>query len=306
MTVRLMSEADWNNPTTTQLRDVPIAGRGIDDVDEEGRPLVDDNLLILSNASHVDLEFTIPTLPGGERALAGPGRHGQRRRGGESCLPGASTRLLARSMKFLRAPSRVVRSGGAEHTLGATYRLQLTPEFGFEQASERHRLPGPAGRHRRLLLADPEGRARQHARLRRRRSRADQRSARAVARSFDGLGRRSYASGSSACCSTGCRTTSGIASGQNPWWDDVLENGPSSAFAEHFDIDWAPPKHGLTDRVLLPILGSQYGDVLERGRAHARLGGRRSFSIAYYEHRLPVGPKTLVPIARVDVHARPA
>lgn len=40
----------------------------------------------------------------------------------------------------------------------------------------------------------------------------------------------------------------GIASGENPWWDDVLENGPRSAFADHFDIDWSAPKQGLTDR----------------------------------------------------------
>jgi (1->4)-alpha-D-glucan 1-alpha-D-glucosylmutase len=27
----------------------------------------------------------------------------------------------------------------------------------------------------------------------------------------------------------------------NRWWWDVLENGPSSRFAAHFDVDWDPP-----------------------------------------------------------------
>lgn len=54
----------------------------------------------------------------------------------EVCLPGMATTLIARSTKFLRAPSRVVRTGGAEHSLGATYRLQLAPNFGFAEASQ--------------------------------------------------------------------------------------------------------------------------------------------------------------------------
>src|SRR5690606_33892805 len=55
----------------------------------------------------------------------------------------------------------------------------------------------------------------------------------------------------------------GISSGQNAFWDDVLENGPSSAYADYFDIDFHPPKHDLQNRVLLPILGKQYGECLE-------------------------------------------
>ena len=49
----------------------------------------------------------------------------------------------------------------------------------------------------------------------------------------------------------------------NAWWWDVLENGPSSPFARFFDIDWKPPKQDLANKVLLPILGDQYGRVLE-------------------------------------------
>src|SRR5829696_9315589 len=56
----------------------------------------------------------------------------------------------------------------------------------------------------------------------------------------------------------------GIARSANRWWQDVLENGPSSRYAKVFDIDWQPLKPELPHKVLLPILGDQYGAVLER------------------------------------------
>ena len=58
----------------------------------------------------------------------------------------------------------------------------------------------------------------------------------------------------------------GIGTGRRtPWWNDVLENGPSSPAATFFDIDWTPVKAELQAKLLLPILGDQYGNVLERG-----------------------------------------
>jgi (1->4)-alpha-D-glucan 1-alpha-D-glucosylmutase len=82
-----------------------------------------------------------------------------------------------------------------------------------------------------------------------------------------------------------------IAGAENQRWSDVLENGPSSPSASFFDIDWAPPKEDLRDKVLLPILGDQYGRVLERGEIKVvREGG--SFLGRYYEHVLPLAPKS--------------
>ncbi len=52
---------------------------------------------------------------------------------------------------------------------------------------------------------------------------------------------------------------------ENLWWTDVLENGPASPRAAYFDIDWHPVKEELRNKVLLPILGDQYGQVLESG-----------------------------------------
>src|SRR5690348_723713 len=57
-------------------------------------------------------------------------------------------------------------------------------------------------------------------------------------------------------------------SSENPWWMDVLENGPSSEYASYFDIDWHPLTRETTNphenKILLPILGDLYGNVLEK------------------------------------------
>lgn len=87
----------------------------------------------------------------------------------------------------------------------------------------------------------------------------------------------------------------GIDDESNRWWWDVLENGPSSPYAKFFDIDWAPPKADLANKVLLPILGDQYGKVLESGEIHL-LFEAGAFFIAYYERRFPVAPRSSVAI----------
>ncbi|MBI2217952.1 MAG: malto-oligosyltrehalose synthase [Candidatus Rokubacteria bacterium] len=83
----------------------------------------------------------------------------------------------------------------------------------------------------------------------------------------------------------------GIARARNAWWRDVLENGPSSAYASVFDIDWDPVKPELHGKVLLPILGDQYGAVLDSGRLSLELDDGL-FWVRYYETRLPVAPPT--------------
>jgi (1->4)-alpha-D-glucan 1-alpha-D-glucosylmutase len=83
----------------------------------------------------------------------------------------------------------------------------------------------------------------------------------------------------------------GIAKSSNPWWLDVLENGPSSRYARFFDIEWRPVKVELADKVLIPILGDQYGAVLERQELRlARRDG--AFVVTYYDDVLPIAPDT--------------
>ena len=58
----------------------------------------------------------------------------------------------------------------------------------------------------------------------------------------------------------------GVATNENNWWNDVLERGPASPYAAFFDIAWrGSPRPELHDKVLLPVLGGHYADVLEKG-----------------------------------------
>src|SRR5262245_2144677 len=84
----------------------------------------------------------------------------------------------------------------------------------------------------------------------------------------------------------------GIGPGTNPWWRDVLENGRASEFAEFFDLDWDPVKPELHNKLLLPILGDQYGAELEAG--HIRLvADEEGFHVEYYDKQLPLDPQTI-------------
>jgi len=86
-----------------------------------------------------------------------------------------------------------------------------------------------------------------------------------------------------------------VVSKENPWWMDVLENGPSSNYARFFDIDWNPVKEELRNKVLLPFLGEQYGTALENGRLSLRFQ-EGAFFIECGDLRLPVRPQTFTRI----------
>src|SRR5215212_402047 len=77
----------------------------------------------------------------------------------------------------------------------------------------------------------------------------------------------------------------GIARSRNRWWQDVLENGPSSRYAKMFDIDWQPLKPELAHKVLLPILGDQYGTALERGEIRLMYQDG-TFCLQYFDTQL--------------------
>jgi (1->4)-alpha-D-glucan 1-alpha-D-glucosylmutase len=77
----------------------------------------------------------------------------------------------------------------------------------------------------------------------------------------------------------------------NAWWRDVLEWGRQSPFAHFFDINWHAVRADLEGRVLLPVLGAQYGVVLEKGEIALRFDrDEGSFSAWYFEHRFPISP----------------
>ncbi|MBI2369319.1 MAG: malto-oligosyltrehalose synthase, partial [Deltaproteobacteria bacterium] len=83
----------------------------------------------------------------------------------------------------------------------------------------------------------------------------------------------------------------GIAGDANAWWMDVLENGPSSPYSGFFDINWAPVKGELRDKVLLPVLPDQYGRVLESQQLALEFS-EGAFWVRYAGGRLPIAPRT--------------
>jgi len=87
----------------------------------------------------------------------------------------------------------------------------------------------------------------------------------------------------------------GIGHTSNHWWFDVLENGPSSIYAGFFDITWNPINRNLENKVLLPILEDQYGEVLESGKIRL-VYENGSFSFHYHDHVLPVSPCSYIRI----------
>jgi (1->4)-alpha-D-glucan 1-alpha-D-glucosylmutase len=94
----------------------------------------------------------------------------------------------------------------------------------------------------------------------------------------------------------------GVHFADNPWWLDVLEWGPASPHAASFDIDWDILPYRARGGVLLPIIGSSYGQALEKGEIELRYDpDEGSFSAWYFEHRLPIAPERYSEILRAIV-----
>jgi isoamylase len=266
-----------------------LAGRRIDDTDEHGRPLVDDNLCILLNAGESDVDFVLPRFDlvrePWELLLETSEDHRVETRGA-----GETTRLAARSIKVFRSSSRVLRAGGLLHRLNSTYRLQVCPQFPFERAlavtsylselgiTDVYTSP--------LLQAVPGSNhgydVVDHGTINRELGGES-----GFEAWSDELRRRNIG-----LLLDFVPNHMGIANGHNPLWDDVLEHGPSSLDAEFFDIDWQPARADLRDRVLLPILDGQYGDVLERGDLQLVLFDQQ-VKLRYFERHLPLAIDSL-------------
>lgn len=96
----------------------------------------------------------------------------------------------------------------------------------------------------------------------------------------------------------------GVMGSDNLWWQDVLENGQASGYADFFDIEWHPVNQALQNKLLIPVLGGLYGEILEQRQLtlefDATLG---EFGIYYFQHRFPVDPQTY-PLILNSQHAQ--
>jgi isoamylase len=61
-----MSEDEWRDPSVSCLG-MFLAGQGLDETDERGRKIGDENFLVLLNAHHEDVAFTLPAFHLGAR-----------------------------------------------------------------------------------------------------------------------------------------------------------------------------------------------------------------------------------------------
>ena len=285
-----MNDQDWQNPIASSFA-MYLAGAGVDRTDEQGNPMSDDDFLVAMNASGADLELTLPALH--ERAASQPWElvldtfdDGAR----ETKNAGETTPVRARSMKLYRRPA--VSKTSAQSVEGApssTYRLQLHKDFTFEQATAITDYLAQLGVG--AIYTSPYTHAESgsthgynvvdHCALNPEVGTTEQHAALAAAMREHGLGH----------ILDFVPNHVGIGSGENPWWFDVLENGPASLYADYFDIDWNPPTLGLENKLLLPVLGQQFGSELDDGKLSVvREGGK--FFVAYYDRRLPVAPRT--------------
>ncbi|HTG44981.1 MAG TPA: malto-oligosyltrehalose synthase, partial [Verrucomicrobiae bacterium] len=74
----------------------------------------------------------------------------------------------------------------------------------------------------------------------------------------------------------------------NAWWQEVLRDGPESRFAHYFDVDW----NARPDRkILLPVLGDRYGEVLARGEIKL-IHEANEWRLGYFDKRFPISKES--------------
>lgn len=84
----------------------------------------------------------------------------------------------------------------------------------------------------------------------------------------------------------------GIGGRENPWWWDALKHGQKSWHAGHFDIDWNSRDPRLRRKVLAPVLGSRYEEVLAKGELKVSMEDGEAV-LRYYDNVFPIDPETL-------------
>ncbi|HEY2444107.1 MAG TPA: malto-oligosyltrehalose synthase [Rhizomicrobium sp.] len=80
-----------------------------------------------------------------------------------------------------------------------------------------------------------------------------------------------------------------VGGADNSWWLDVLENGSTSAYEHHFDIDWESRDPLLKGKLLAPFLAAPYAEALGSGGIKLAFDERlQKLAFAYFHHRFPL------------------
>lgn len=97
-----------------------------------------------------------------------------------------------------------------------------------------------------------------------------------------------------------------VGGSDNPWWLDLLEWGRLSPYSEFFDIQWHSPDPLLKGQLLMPFLGSDYGEALQTGTVALRFDATQgTFYVEHYEHRFPICPRDYAAILGHDEWFKP-
>lgn len=97
-----------------------------------------------------------------------------------------------------------------------------------------------------------------------------------------------------------------VGGADNPWWLDLLEWGRLSPYSEFFDIQWHSPDPLLKGQLLMPFLGSDYGEALQSGTLTLHFeADHGSFYVEHYEHRFPICPRDYALILGNDEPLKP-
>lgn len=80
---------------------------------------------------------------------------------------------------------------------------------------------------------------------------------------------------------------------ENYWWMDVLENGQASVYASFFDINWEHVKKELKGKVIVPVLGDHYGNILQSGQFKFNFDKETGkVKLSYWDHEFPINPSS--------------
>ncbi len=97
-----------------------------------------------------------------------------------------------------------------------------------------------------------------------------------------------------------------VGGADNPWWLDLLEWGRLSPYSEFFDIQWHSPDPLLKGQLLMPFLGSDYGEALQTGTLTLHFDAEHGvFYVEHYEHRFPICPRDYALILGSDERLKP-
>lgn len=96
-----------------------------------------------------------------------------------------------------------------------------------------------------------------------------------------------------------------VMTSDNAWWLDVLENGAASRFADHFDIDWSPARASMRNRLLVPALASPLGEVIEQRGIRLKFDAQRgTFAACHGLQEFPLDPRSYPRVFRIITQHR--